>query len=74
MNTQIQQVQNYDTCMRCNSKLLADDIAIYLKLVNRGATEFLCIDCLASDFKTSRQKIEDLIAYYRKTGECTLFR
>ena len=74
MDTIINQIQNYDTCMRCSHKLYADDIAIYLKLVNRGATEFLCIDCLATDFKTCRQEIEKLIAYYRKSGECTLFR
>lgn len=70
----MEQFQNYETCKRCNAKLGADDIAIYLKLVNRGATEFLCIDCLAADFKTTRENIEKIIKYYRDSGVCTLFR
>ena len=37
---------NYKTCRECNSALLDDDIAIYRKLIYRGADEFLCIDCL----------------------------
>ncbi|MCR4580719.1 MAG: hypothetical protein K5681_10280 [Treponema sp.] len=65
---------NYKSCIRCDHELLADDIAIYRKLVNRAATEFLCMDCLAQDFKCSRQDIEKLIDYYRKSGMCTLFR
>lgn len=65
---------NYQSCFRCDKELFADDIAIYRKLVNRGASEFLCMDCLAEDFKCTRQDIEKLIDYYRKSGQCTLFR
>lgn len=64
---------NYQSCFRCGQELYADDIAIYRKLVNRGAKEFLCIDCLAKDFNCSRTDIEKLIDYYRKSGMCTLF-
>lgn len=60
--------------MNCEKELLSDEIAIYKKLVNRGAEKYLCIDCLAEYFKCSRKAIEDKIDYYRKSGECTLFR
>ena len=60
--------------MNCDEELLSDEIAIYKKLVNRGAEKYLCIDCLAEYFKCSRKAIEDKIDYYRKSGECTLFR
>ena len=60
--------------MNCGKELLSDEIAIYKKLVNRGAEKYLCIDCLAEYFKCNRKAIEDKIDYYRKSGECTLFR
>ncbi len=67
-------MSNYKTCFKCGAALHDDDIAIYRKLVDRGAEEFLCIDCLAVRFGSTREKIERLIAYYRESGECTLFR
>jgi biotin operon repressor len=51
-----------------------DDRAIYRKLVYRAAEEFFCRDCLAEQFGCAREKIDRLIAYYRESGECTLFR
>lgn len=64
---------NYKTCKKCGAPLLADDIAIYRKLVFRNAEEFYCIDCLAAELGSNRAAIEKLIAYYRETGKCTLF-
>lgn len=61
-------------CKKCGKKdLSGDELAIYRKLVNRGATEFLCIDCLAEYFNCDRKEIEDRIKYYRESGSCTLF-
>jgi len=65
---------DYKNCIECKSQLFDDDISIYRKLVNRGADEFLCIDCLALKFGCDREKIERLIKYYRESGNCTLFR
>lgn len=65
---------NYKTCKECGAKLLDDDIAIYRKLVFRGADEFCCIDCLGEHLGCTREAIEKLIAYYRESGHCTLFR
>lgn len=61
-------------CKECAGELFADDIAIHRKLINRGAQEFFCIDCLARKFGCKREDIERLIEHYRATGECTLFR
>lgn len=61
-------------CYKCGKKELSgDELAIYRKLVNRGAAEFLCIDCLAEFFKCDKRDIEAKIKYYRDSGECTLF-
>lgn len=65
---------NYQTCKKCGAPLLADDIAIYRKLVTRNAEEFFCIDCLADYFRVPRKAIEERIRYYRESGTCTLFR
>lgn len=65
---------NYKTCKKCGALLGGDDIASYRKLVTRNADEFFCIDCLAEYYNTTREVIEERIAYYRKSGECTLFR
>ncbi len=65
---------NYKTCSKCGAPLGPDDIAIYKKLVFRGAEEFLCIDCLAAYFQVPREEIEKRIRYYRESGQCTLFR
>ena len=65
---------NYKTCMECGGELLSDDISIHRKLIQRNAEEFYCIDCLAKRFKCTRTDVEKLIAYYRESGECTLFR
>ena len=64
---------NYRTCKECGGELFADDIAIHRKLVNRGAEEFFCMDCLARRLGCRREDIERLIEYYRSTGKCTLF-
>lgn len=61
-------------CMKCEVKLLADDIAIYMKLVTRTAQSFLCIDCLGEKLNCGREPIEELIRYYRESGNCVLFR
>lgn len=61
-------------CYQCEKENLSgDELAIYRKLVHRGATRFLCMDCLAEYFGCDRKEIEERIRYYRKSGECTLF-
>ncbi len=67
-------MSNFKTCRQCGAPLGLDDIAIYKKLVNRIAEEFLCINCLAAFYNCPREEIEKRIRYFRESGECTLFR
>ena len=60
-------------CKACGKRLTHDEAAVYRRLVNRGAGEFLCMDCLAAHFRCPRTLIEEKIAYFKSTG-CTLFR
>lgn len=59
-------------CIRCGKNLDADDIGCHKKLVNRGATEFMCVCCLAKHFGATEEKLRTLIEEYRAYG-CTLF-
>ena len=59
-------------CKKCNKPLEADEIAIYKRLVSRGAEEFLCIPCLAEYYRCSESIIHERIAFYKRIG-CTRF-
>lgn len=59
-------------CKTCGKPLLPDEIAVFRKLINRGATEYCCIDCLAAHFHCPRSLIEQKIREFRAMG-CTLF-
>lgn len=59
-------------CKQCNKPLTQDERAIYLRMVNRGAKEYLCIPCLAEFFKCSIGDIEKRIVLLKEMG-CTLF-
>lgn len=59
-------------CKNCRKELLNDEIAIYKRLVNRGAQEFLCINCLAKRMEVDVSDIEEKIVHFKKMG-CTLF-
>lgn len=65
---------NWKTCKKCGAALGSDDIAINQKLISRNVQEFFCIDCLAEYYRTTREVIQQRIDYYRKSGNCTLFR
>ncbi len=60
-------------CIRCEEALTADDIALFRKLICREAEEYMCISCLAEDLGIPRQKLDELVDYYHRTGICCLF-
>lgn len=60
-------------CMNCGTPLSGDEIALYKKLVFREASQFLCLDCLAANLDTTRDKLEQIIIYFHTTGICSLF-
>ena len=60
-------------CAVCGSDLDADEIALYKKLVNRGADSgFLCLCCLAAKLGTTVPALCESIVRFRRMG-CTLF-
>ena len=61
------------TCIKCGRELCGNDIGLTKKLINRGATEFFCIDCLAEKFDCSRELLEEKIKQFKSSG-CTLFK
>lgn len=64
--------KTHNCCYQCNIKLERDEVAIYLRLVNRGAKEYLCIPCLAKYFRCSELDIRQRIVHLKEMG-CTLF-
>ncbi|MBQ8555840.1 MAG: hypothetical protein IJ438_08215 [Clostridia bacterium] len=60
------------TCKCCGKPVTKDETAATKKLINRGATEYLCIPCLARHFDVAEEAIRERIAYFKAMG-CTLF-
>lgn len=59
-------------CAACGRLLTHDEVAVTKKLINRGATTFYCVDCLARRFEVQPTDIEERIRHFKQTG-CTLF-
>lgn len=59
-------------CRYCGAALCADEIALTKKLVDRTATEFACLDCLAAFFGCSAERLRQKIEQFRRNG-CRLF-
>ncbi len=59
-------------CTRCGAGLSRDEIGLHKKLVNRGATAFMCKECIAKEFKISIEQCDEIIEHYRQMG-CLLF-
>ena len=61
------------TCISCGRPVTPDEIAVTKKLINRGATAFYCVPCLAAYFEVKPEDILERIQYFKKLG-CTLFQ
>ena len=59
-------------CIECGAELSKDEIALHKKLINRGASEHLCINCLAKRLDVTVALLEEKIKQFRAEG-CTLF-
>jgi len=61
-----------ERCITCYANLTRDEIAMTRKLINRGATQFLCIPCLARRFDATVAELLERMQYFKDMG-CTLF-
>ena len=59
-------------CKQCGTRLTRDEVAVTKKLINRGATEFMCAKCLAEYYKVDESAVRERMEYFRSTG-CALF-
>ncbi len=59
-------------CKECGRAVTGDEIGLSKKLINRAATEYMCIDCLAAYFRVAPDLLREKIEQYRSMG-CTLF-
>ena len=59
-------------CVRCARPLHPDEIALTRKLINRGASHFFCLSCLAARFEVPESALRGRIRQFREMG-CTLF-
>lgn len=60
-------------CMKCDDKLISDEIALHRKLFGITSGAFMCLDCQASYLNTSRESLEKIIELYHRRGTCVLF-
>ena len=59
-------------CMKCKRELVNDEIGLHKKLINRGATRFMCLSCLAQFFHCDEALLRQKIEQFRENG-CVLF-
>lgn len=59
-------------CIKCKNELTNNDIGLHKKLVNRGSTEYMCINCLSEYFKIPVFVLEKKIVEFKNMG-CSLF-
>lgn len=60
------------SCTVCGKELNCYDIGFYKKMVNRGATEFACIECTCRRFEITEKQAWEMIRRFQKDG-CALF-
>lgn len=62
----------HDVCRLCGASLSHDEVGLTKKLINRGAVEFLCFDCMAEHFSVTVDLLKEKVEQFREMG-CTLF-
>ena len=60
-------------CRKCGKTLTYDEIGIHKKMINRGATQFFCLACLAAYTGSTEERLRERIEHFRKQG-CLLFQ
>ncbi len=60
-------------CKNCLKILSKDEVALNYKIRGRNITDFLCISCLAQEYKANSEELQSLILFYKGNG-CGLFK
>ena len=61
-----------ELCIACRRAVSSDEMAMTRKLINRGATQFFCIPCLARRFDAAEAELYERMQAFKDMG-CTLF-
>ena len=61
-----------EKCMNCQKALTHNEIGLHKKLINRGATKYMCKQCLAGYFNIPTELLDKKIEQFKEEG-CTLF-
>lgn len=59
-------------CRQCGAPVSGDEIGLTKKLINRGSTDYLCINCLAAFFGCTTDRLREKADQFRRQG-CALF-
>lgn len=59
-------------CKECGKVISHDEFALTKKIVARNATEYYCYECLAEAFKTTPERLKDMVVHFKERG-CMLF-
>lgn len=59
-------------CKDCGRALSGDEIGLTRKMINRGATEYMCITCLSKFFRCDEALLKRKIEEFKLMG-CMLF-
>lgn len=73
INSKRQTGSNLPVCLQCGRPLTSDEIGLTRKMINRGASRFFCLSCLAARFDVPEEALRRKIQEFREMG-CTLFR
>lgn len=61
-----------DKCMICKRELTSDETGLHKKLFNRGASQFMCINCSSEYLEVPKELLQSKIEQFKEMG-CTLF-
>lgn len=60
-------------CVKCDARLHTDEIALHRKLYGLAARKYMCLDCQAQYLSVTRERLEQVIENYHRSGTCVLF-
>jgi uncharacterized protein YlaI len=59
-------------CFKCGKEITNNEVGLTKKLINRSATEYMCIECMANYFGVSVERLNEKVEEFISAG-CTLF-